>query len=79
MPASADGKEDHLYLVPPRNNIFLQKNNTSLIHATCHATTDMDHELGVYVGSQNPNIHDSLSDSFMNQPVGLFAKKMSNP
>ena len=25
MPTSADGKEYHLYLVPPRNKLFLQK------------------------------------------------------
>ena len=25
MPTYADGKEDHLYLVPPRNKLFLQK------------------------------------------------------
>ena len=35
----------------------------------------MDHVLGVHVDSQNRNINDSLSDPFMNQPVGLFAKK----
>ena len=70
-----DGKEEHLYLVPPRNKLFLQKNSTSLIHATRYATTDMDHVLGVHVDSQNTNIHDSLSDSFKNQPVGFFAKK----
>ena len=35
----------------------------------------MDILLGVHVDSQNPNIHDSLYDSFMNQPVGCFAKK----
>ena len=45
------------------------------IHATHYSTTDMDHVLGVHVDSQNPNIHDSLADSFMNQPFGCFEKK----
>ena len=67
MPTSADGKEENLYLVPPRNKLFLQKNSTSTIHATCYATIDMDHVLGVHIDSQNPKINDSLSDSFMNQ------------
>ena len=75
MPTSADGKEENLYLVPPINNIFLHKNSTSPIHATHYAAIYMDHVLGVHVDSQNPNIHYSLSDSFMNQPVGCFAKK----
>ena len=44
------------------------------IHATRNATTDMDHVIGVHVDSQNPTIHDSLFDSFMNQRVGCFAK-----
>ena len=66
----ADGEDEHLYLVPPRNTLFLQKNSTSPIHATRYATTDIDHILVVHVDSQNPNTHDSLSDSFMNQPVG---------
>ena len=35
----------------------------------------MDHLLGVHVDIQNPRIHDSLADLFMNQPVGCFAKK----
>ena len=35
----------------------------------------MDHLLGLHVDSQNPTIHDLLSDSFMNQPVDCFAKK----
>ena len=35
----------------------------------------MDHVLGVHVDSNNPNIHDSLYDSFINQPVGCFAQK----
>ena len=35
----------------------------------------MDRVLGVHVDSQNPTIHDSLFDSFMNQPVGCFEKK----
>ena len=61
--------------MPPRNKLFLQKNSTSPIHATLYATTDMDHVLGVHVDSQNPNINDSLSDSFLNQLVGCFAKK----
>ena len=58
IPAYADGKEDHLYLVTPRNKRFLQKNSTSPIHATGYATIEMDHVLGVHVDSQNPNIHD---------------------
>ena len=58
MSKSADGKEEHLYLVPPRNKIFLQKNSTSPIHATLYETTDTDHVLGVNVDIQNPNIHD---------------------
>ena len=80
MPTYDDGKEEHLYLMPPRNKLLLQKNSTSPIHATRYATTDMDYVLGVHVDSQNPNIHDSLADSFMNQPVVFFAKKKrSNP
>ena len=35
----------------------------------------MDHVLGVHVDIQNPKIHDSLADSFMNQPVVWFSKK----
>ena len=35
----------------------------------------MDRVLGVHVDSENPTIHDSLFDSFMNQRVGCFAKK----
>ena len=35
----------------------------------------MDHVLSVHFDSQNPKINDSLYDSFMNQPVGCFAKK----
>ena len=57
-PKSADGKEEHLYLVPPRNKLFLQKNSTSPIHETCYTTTDMNHVLGVHLDSQNPKIHD---------------------
>ena len=57
-PTYAEGKEEHLYLVPPRNNLFLQKNSTPPIHATSYATTDMDHALGVHVDSHNLNIHD---------------------
>ena len=80
MPTSADGKAEHLYIVPPRNKLFLKKNSTSPIHATRYATTDMDHVLGVHVDSHKPKIDESLSDSFMNQPVGCFAKKKrSNP
>ena len=75
FPTSADGKEEHLILVPPRNNPFLHKIITSSIHETRYATTDMYHVLGVNVDSQNPNIHDLLSYSFMNQPVGWFAKR----
>ena len=70
MPTSDDGKEEHLYLVHHRKKLFLQKNSTSLIHATRYATIDMDHVLGIHVDSQNPKIRDSLSDSFINQPVG---------
>ena len=70
MPTSADGKEEHLYLVPPRNKLFIQKNSTYPIHATRYAITDMDHVIGVHVDSKNPNINYSLADSFMNQPVG---------
>ena len=58
IPTSADGKEDHLQLVPPRKKIFLQKNITSPIHETRYETTDMDHVLGVHVDNHNPNIHD---------------------
>ena len=75
MPTSADGKQEHLYLVPTRNKLSLQKNSTSPIHATCCATKYMDHVLCVQLDSQNPNINDSLSDLFMNQLVGQFAKK----
>ena len=74
IPTSTYGKEGHLYLVPPRNKLFLQKNSTSPIHATCYSTTDMVHVLGAHVDSQNPKIHYSLSDSFMNHRVGCFAK-----
>ena len=74
MPTSAYDKEENSYRVPPINKLFLQKNRTSPIHANCYATTDMDHILGVHVDGQNPNIHDSLDDSFMNKPVGCFAK-----
>ena len=62
MPTYADGKEEHVYSVPPKNKLFLKKNSTSPIHATRYATIDMYHVLGVHVDSQNPNIHDSLSD-----------------
>ena len=75
MPTSYGGKEEHFYLVSTINKIFLHKNSTSPIHTTCYATTDMDIVLGVHVDSQKPNIHYSLSDSFMNQPVGCIAKK----
>ena len=63
MPTSTDVKEDRLYLVPPRNKLFLQKNSTYPIHATRYATIDMDHILVVHVDSQNPNISYSLADS----------------
>ena len=66
MSTSYDGKEEHLYLVPTRIKLFLHKNSTSPIHATRYANTDMYHVLGVHVDSQNPNIHDSLADLFMN-------------
>ena len=58
MPTSDDGKEEHLYLVHPRNKPFLQKNSTSPIHATRYATTDMDHVLVVRVDIQIPKIHE---------------------
>ena len=70
----ANDKEEHLYLVPPINKLFLQKNRTSPIHATRYSTIDMYNVLGLHVDSQNPNIHYSLSNSFMNQPVGCFKK-----
>ena len=75
MPTSTYGKDEHLYLVHPINNLFLYKKITSPIHSTRYANTDMDHVLGVHVDGQNPKIHDSLSDSFRNYPVGCFAKK----
>ena len=62
MPTSDDGKEEHLYLVPPRNKLFLHKNRTYPIHATHYATTYMYHVLGVHAYSQNSKIHDSLAD-----------------
>ena len=46
MPTSDGGKEEHLYLVPPINKLFLQKNSTSPIHATLYVTTDMYYVLG---------------------------------
>ena len=58
MPTYDDGKWEHLYLVPPRNKLLLQKNSTSPIHASCYATTYMDHVLGVHVDSHNPKIND---------------------
>ena len=61
--------------MPPRNKLFLQKNSTYPIHANRYANTDMYHVLGVHLDIQNPNIHDSLDDLFMNQSVGCFAKK----
>ena len=64
--------------MPTRNKIFLQRNSTYTIHATIYATTDMDHVLCVQLDGQNPNINDSLSDLFMNQLVGRFAKKKSS-
>ena len=75
MTTSADGKEEQLYLVPPRNKLFLQENSTSPSHATCYATTDMDNILAAHDDIKNPKIHDSLSDSFTNQPVFCLAKK----
>ena len=78
MPISSDGKQQHLYLVPPRNKLFLKKNSTSPIHATFYETTDMDPVLGVHVDSQNPKINDQFSDSFMNHIVGCFAKKIKS-
>ena len=77
-PISANGKEEHLYLVPPRNKLSLQKNSTSPIHATCCATKYMDHVLGVHVDSKNLKIHDSLADSFTNQPFGCLKKKVKS-
>ena len=61
--------------MPPRNKLFLQENSTSTSHETCYATIYMDHVLGVHADSHNPKIHDSLSDSFMNQQVVCFAKE----
>ena len=61
--------------MPPRKKLSPQKNNTSPVHAARYATTDIDHVLGVNVDIQNRNIHDSLSNSFMNQPVVCSAKK----
>ena len=75
MPTSADGKEEHLYLVPPRNKLFLQENSTSTSHETCYATIYMYHVLSVHGDIQKPKIHYSLSDSFINQPVSCFTKK----
>ena len=63
--------------MPPINKLSLQKNSTSIIHEHCYANTYMDHVLGVNVDIQNPSISDLLADSFMNQPVGWFAKKIS--
>ena len=40
------------------NNMPLQKNSTSPIHANCYETTDMDHVLGVHFDIQNPKIND---------------------
>ena len=74
-PTSADDKEEHLYLVPPRKKLFLQKNSTSPIHETRYTTTDMDHVLGVHVDSKNSNINYSLSNSFINQSISCFARK----
>ena len=70
MQTYSDGEEENLYLVPTRNKLLLQKNILSPIHATRYATTDMDNLLGVNFDSQNPKVHDSLANSFMNQPVG---------
>ena len=75
MPTPDGGKEEHSYLVYPRKKLFLQKHITSPINATRYATTYMDHVLGVHIDSQNPSNNHSLSDSFMNQLVGSFAKK----
>ena len=61
IPIYADGKEEHLHLVPPRNKISLQKNSISLIHATRYETKYMYHVLGVHIDSQNLNINYSLS------------------
>ena len=75
MPTYSDGKEEHLYLVLHRKNLSLYKSSTSPICATRYATKDIDRVLSVHADSQNPKIHNSLSDSFMNQPVGCFEKK----
>ena len=75
MPTSDDGKEEHLYLLPPSNKLFQQKNSPSPIHETCYTTKDMNHVIGVHVDIQNPKTHYSISDSFMNQPVGSYVKK----
>ena len=79
MPTYADGKEEQLYLVPPRNKLFLQRNSTYPILVIVYATTDIYHVLGVHVDSHKSKIHYSLADSLMNQLVGCFKKKRSNP
>ena len=58
MPTSADGKQERLYLVPPINKLFLQKNSPSPIHANCYETTDMYPVIGVHFDIQNPKIND---------------------
>ena len=75
MTTSADGMEEHLYLVSTRNKLFLHKNSTSPIHETRYATIYMYHVLSVHGDIQKPKIHYSLSDSFINQPVSCFTKK----
>ena len=75
MPTCSDGKEEHLYIFPLRNKLFLQKNSISPIYAARYATTDMDHVLGLHVDIHNPKIHYSISNSFLNQQVSCFAKK----
>ena len=64
VPTSANGKEEHLYLIPPKNNLFLHKNSSYTFHETLYATTDIDRVLGVHVDIQNPIIHDLLADLF---------------
>ena len=61
MTTYGDVKEEHLYLVSPRNKILPQKNSTSPIHETHYTTTDMDYVLGVHCDNQNPKIIYSLS------------------
>eukprot|EP00957_Ditylum_brightwellii_P037497 2835466-Ditylum_brightwellii.AAC.2 len=44
------------------------------IHSSCYAATDDNSVFDVHIDSQNPNMYNSLPDSYMSQPVGCFAK-----